>query len=296
VDETSEDLSYRRQVLPRLQPFALPPGADRSAAVGKLFESSDPASLPKFLAFAQVRRVKPGAQVLAVGSTKPGAPQPVLLVRQQFGEGFAAALTTDLLWRWKLKLPSSSHAVEKFWQQLLLSLAPGAGTGLRVTKLTQTPARDAPVVFRVDASAGSAPTAEAVSPTGEAQRLVVTAADEADGGWRTGFTPATPGRWEVRAADAARNAARLTFLVPEKPRTTESLNLPPDIEGMRRLAESTGGALIEEASPIFHAPPTPDEQARIRRVQPVWNSSWLLALLLGLYAAELILRRCYRLL
>jgi len=28
------------------------------------------------------------------------------------------------------------------------------------------------------------------------------------------------------------------------------LNLPPDIEGMRRLAESTGGALIGDA-PVF---------------------------------------------
>ena len=51
----------------------------------------------------------------------------ILLARQQIGEGFTAVLATDLLWRWKMSLPSGSHAVETFWQQLLLSLAPPPG-------------------------------------------------------------------------------------------------------------------------------------------------------------------------
>ena len=65
--------------------------------------------------------------------------------------------------------------------------------------------------------------------------------------------------------------------------TTESLNLPPDVEGMRRLAQSTGGALIGD-EPVFQ-----DRAAAVvgeappRRVEPVWNSGWLLGLMLGLY-------------
>ena len=120
----------------------------RGRVAGRLFAGTNGEALPQFAANAKVRAVKPGAETLAVSGV--GTPE-VLLARQQFGNGFAAALTTDLLWRWKLSLPSSSHAVEKFWQQLLLSLAPASGEGLRVVKLTPSPAVNAPALFSANA-------------------------------------------------------------------------------------------------------------------------------------------------
>src|SRR5580692_8407112 len=81
-----------------LKPFALPRGAPRSAA-SELFAGTDASALPRYASNAKVRAVKAGAEPLAVSS---GDAPEVLLARQQFGNGVAVAMTTDLLWRWKL--------------------------------------------------------------------------------------------------------------------------------------------------------------------------------------------------
>jgi len=274
-----------------LKPFARPAGAPHSATLWLATDATNGEALPQFAANAKVRAVKPGAETLAVSGA--GAPD-VLLARQQFGHGFAAALTTDLLWRWKLSLPSSSHAVEKFWQQLLLSLAPAAGEGLRVVKLTPSPTVNAPARFAVNAV--NPPTLEAVSPAGARQRLTVTDAATADGpAWQAGFTPTTTGRWEVRATDAAGRLARVVFPVGARPASAELLNLPTDVAGMRQLAESTGGALVRDAAD-FQPPVEATAKPAVKAPEPLWHSSGLLALMLGLYATELIARRRCKLL
>ena len=273
-----------------LKPFALPAGAGHSAA-SELFAGTNGAALPRYAANAKVRAVKPGAETLAVSGA--GAPD-ILLARQQFGNGFAAALTTDLLWRWKLSLPSSSHAVEKFWQQLLLSLAPASGEGLRVVKLTPSPAVNAPVLFSANAEA--APAFEAVSPGGARQRMTVSDASTADHpAWVAGFAPTMTGRWEVRATDAAGRQARVAFPVGEKPVSVELLNLPADVAGMRQLAESTGGALLDDAT-AFQPPGETATKPPAKTPEPLWNSGGLLLVMLGLYATELIARRRCKLL
>ena len=273
-----------------LKPFALPAGAQHLAA-GELFAGAKGDALPQFAANAKVRSVKPGAETLAVSGL--GAPE-VLLARQQFGNGFAAALTTDLLWRWKLSLPSTSHAVEKFWQQLLLSLSPASGEGLRVVKLTPSPAINAPVLL--SANAETAPAFEAVSPGGARQRLTATDAATADGpAWQASFTPTATGKWEVRAMDASGRQARVVFPVGEKTASAELLNLPADVAGMRQLAESTGGTLVQAAAD-FQAPVEAAAKPVAKMPEPLWNSSVLLAAMLGLYSTELIARRRNKLL
>jgi len=279
-----------------LKPFALPAAGHRSAA-SALFQNGDAANLPKFVENAKLRAVKPGAEVLAVSGQVSENPPDVLLARQQFGSGFTAALTTDLPWRWKLSLPSSSRAVEKFWQQLLLSLAPGSGSGLRVTKLTSSPAVNAPVELQLDASASEgAPSLEVVSPAGERSRLSLHESEsERAGVWKSAFTPTAPGTWEVRATNSFHHMARITFAVAAKTRSTEMLNLPTDFAGMRQLAQSTGGALVEKAT-VFQRTNNLEDDFRAKSVQPLWNSGWLLGVLLGFYGIELITRRVFKLL
>ena len=273
-----------------LKPFALPAGARRSAA-NALFAGGNGEALPRFAANAKVREIKPGAETLAVSGV--GAPE-VLLARQPFGNGFSAALTTDLLWRWKLSLPSSSHAVEKFWQQLLLSLAPASGEGLRVVKLTPSPAVNAPVLF--SANTENPPAFEAVSPAGARQRLTATDAATADGpAWQASVTPTTTGRWEVQATDASGRQARVVFPVGVKSVSAESLNLPADVAAMKQLAESTGGALLQDATD-FQMPMESAAKPQAKSPEPLWNSGLWLAAMLGLYSVELIARRHWKLL
>lgn len=287
--QADDELSAGGSQAVTLRPFALPAGAPRSAA--NLWFATNGEARPQFAANAKVRSVKPGAETLAVSGE--GTPD-VLLARQQFGNGFAAALTTDLLWRWKLSLPSNSHAVEKFWQQLLFSLAPATGEGLRVVKLTPSPAVNAPVRFAVNAE--NPPALEATSPAGARQRLTVTDAATVDGpAWQASFTPTVTGRWEVRATDAAGRQARVAFPVGGKPVSAESLNLPADVAGMKQLAESTGGALVQDATD-FQSPMETTARPAVKTPEPLWDSGLLLVVMLGLYATELIARRRCKLL
>ena len=287
--DPSSDSSERRQALPPLQAFALPPGGEHLVTAA-LFRGVT--ELPKFCQSAEVRGVKPGAEVLAVRrGGRADAEGEVLLARQQFGQGFTAMLATDLLWRWKMSLPSGSRAVEKFWQQLLLSLSPAPRDGLRLVKLTEIPTLRAPVTVRVE-SAGGAPRVESVAPDGKHSALALQPAPGESGAWLASFAPTATGRWEVRAGSDGE--ARVGFTVSEKARTAETLGLPADIEGLRQLAESTGGALLGDEPAFRRNEESPAGQHK--RSQPLWDSSWLLATLLGLYGAELLARRWFRLL
>jgi hypothetical protein len=273
-----------------LKPFILPLSAPRSA-VAELFSSANAGEQPRYASNARVRALKAGAEALAVSS---GDAPEVLLARQHFGNGSAAVLVTDLLWRWKLSLPSGSHTVEKFWQQLLLSLAPTSGQGFRVMKLTELPAANMPAVFV--ANTETAPAFEAVSPGGKRQRLTAANESTTNGqAWQASFTPTMAGRWQLRATDSSGREAHLIFPVGEKPVSAELLNLPADLTGMKQLAESTGGALVRETAD-FQSRLEPTTAAPPKAPEPLWNSSVLLVLMLAAYVTELIARRFCKLL
>lgn len=221
----------------------------------------------------------------------------VLVARQQFGNGFTAAMNTDLLWRWKLSLPSTNRSVEIFWQQFFLALAqPAQGQSVELMSRTEAPQLNRAVVLRVSGAGEAAPTLTVRSPQGKERRLTLAAVESAGAGnWETSFIPDAEGCWFASASTAEGDAARISIPVSAQIRTAEQMNLPPDVDGLRQLADSTGGAIIDSASPVFrqHAVQRPAETLR---AQPLWNRGWFAFLLLGLYAVELVTRRVFKLL
>jgi hypothetical protein len=273
---------------PHLLPFQIPPGAT------SVLKKGEP--VPMFSNYARVLCAKPAAEILAVHPserTPDNAPR-ILLARQRFGAGFSVAMATDLLWRWKMSLPSDSHAAETFWQQLMLSLVPASGEGLRIVKAGGGAAVNRSTGVLVTGSPGEdPPRITAISPSGANQALVP---ELSPAGWQAAFTPNVQGRWQLTATDSAGNQAAISLPVEAEILTAENSNAPPDMEGMRHIAEATGGALID-SNPVFT--PEPESQPAAsgeKTLEPLWNQSWLLGLLLGLYAAELIVRRVFRLL
>ena len=292
------DQSGRQQAIPPLTRFV--PGP---AAVGaKLFLPGPEA--PQFCTFAQVEKVKSGADIIAVAPASPanvlGEP-PVLVARQRFGAGFAAAMNTDLLWRWKLSLPSTSRAVEIFWQQFILSLAGNStGTGLQLTTQTEMPEAHHLVHLEIDAAAETAPVVQAKSPQGVVQRLTPVRSTDTNGpAWQASFIPDEAGSWQAQASTPDGSVASSSILVASHAQTRltlEMMNLPPDVDGLRRLAESTGGMLIGQA-PVFQtSPPVAVGLPKTGLIRPLWDTRWLAGLLLGLYAVELVFRRRFKLL
>jgi hypothetical protein len=161
---------------------------------------------------------------------------------------------------------------------------------------TEAPQLHRTVRLQVTGAADAAPTLTVQSPQGETERLKLTpAAAENPGTWQATFVPETAGNWIAKAGIPQGDEAKISIAVLAQTRSAELMNLPPDVDGLRQLAEATGGALIEPGRPVFnqHAVERPGE---ILKARPLWNRGWLVALLLAIYAAELVVRRFYKLL
>ena len=261
---------------------------------------------PRFVDYAPVARAKPGAEVLAVHPTgvDPVSKQPhILIATQAFGRGRGALLTTDTLWRWKLDEPSDSHVVETFWQQLLLAIAaPREPAALRFITAPAQARVDQTVKLRLGGTASpKLPVVVMKGPDGRASRMTVSVTQEAEAPWSVEWTPTQAGSWEIAAATEDGAIANIfPYVVADV--VGEMARSAPALDLLRTLAGDTGGMLLT------HEPPAAwkkEPAAKLEKEsEPVvherqhleWNKWMLLWLALGLYGAELILRRIWKLL
>jgi len=286
-----------------LQNFAVPPSSKGSKITSLLAGSANDTmqNMPQFSSYARVRGVKAGGQVLAIHPQDKTASNEsrALLVTQRFGQGQVTTLLTDALWRWRLSLPSTSHDPEIFWQQLFLALARHrAGTdGLRFALQPFYASLGQTCAFRLDGAQGSAPTLTAISPSGQSQTLTAQPGTQANS-WLFQLNANEPGNWRVRAQD--QNGALMETLVriSNASHKDELSGLPPDTEGLRKLAESTGGSLLNDGAPEDWSTSQTHDQATLlsKHARPLWNNWVLLLIGLGFYVTELIWRRRARLL
>jgi uncharacterized membrane protein len=287
-----------------LKSFALPSGARRSKIADLFAGGADgaPQHVPQFTTYARVHGVKAGGQILAVHpEDKTGANEPrALLVTQRFGQGQVTTLLTDTLWRWRLSLPSTDHAPEVFWQQLFLALAheESGKAGMRFGVQPFFAALGQTCAFRLDASPGtSTPNVTALSPQGQTQVLALQAGAQS-GSWSFELNPNQPGKWCICARDSRGSQVETLLRVSNASHTAELSGLPADRDGLRKLAESTGGCILNDGPPVsWSAGATQNPPPLVsKHSQPLWNNWAVLLAGLCFYVTELVWRRGARLL
>jgi hypothetical protein len=287
-----------------LQNFAFPPSLKHSevadlfgAASGGLIQK-----VPQFSTYARVRGIKAGGEILAVhpiDKTDDGTPR-ALLVTQRYGQGNVTALLTDGLWRWKLSLPGESHDPDIFWQQLFRILArhETAHGSLRFGLQPFFSSLGQVSDFRLEGAEGpNAPAVSALSPGGIPQPLAVQF-DPPTKSWSFQFKPDRPGKWLIHAEDG-RGAQMETWLrVSSVSHADELSGLPADTDGLRKLALSTGGSLLDNGAPDNWSSTGAPQPATLvsKRSQPLWDQWAVLLFGLGLYVTELLWRRRAKLL
>lgn len=280
-----------------LKPFAFPKDSPLTEVL-RLPGAAGQKIVPRFVDYARVRSVKPGAEILATHPTDvtaTGEPR-VLLATQAFGKGRASVLSTDSLWRWRLSLPGDSVEAATFWQQLIMWLAAAPPKELYFQeKWTETMNGQAAVFTIVNAP--ELPQVSVIGPDGKPREAALEAGSEPAQYLMT-WTPDQLGVWEVKATSAAGESAHRYVTVVDALAVPDLANLPPDLEMMRSLATLTGGQMISDgAAPTAWrsaAPPSAPLVLTERR-QLLWNIWWILALCLAVYATELILRRRWQL-
>jgi len=267
------------------------------AASGGLIQN-----LPQFSTYAHVHGIKAGGEVLAVhpnDKTDANTPR-ALLVTQRFGQGYVTALLTDGLWRWKLSLPSDRHDPDVFWQQLFRILArqESAHGNLRFGLQPFYASLGQTSDFRLDgAQSPNAPTVTAISPEGVSQTLTVQLDPQANS-WSFQIKPDKPGKWRIHTEDSKGAFMETWLRVSSVSHTDELSGLPPDRDGLRKLAVSTGGCLLDDGAPDNWSASGASKLTTLvsKRSEPLWDSWFVLLIGLGCYVTELIWRRFAKLL
>ncbi len=290
-------VAEQRDTQPRLAKFQI---VDTAALAPVLSAPGKPgiALQPMFTSYARVESAKPGARILAVHPTETnpstGAPS-ILMASQQFGKGRSTVLTTDSLWRWKLSLPSGSREAETFWQQLLVWLAQPSLNAIHFVKPKVEVPVNRPVRFVLEGNA-DLPAVTVQSGTSQPSApLPVSRA--ADGTFEVKWTPIATGPATLTGFDSSGAETSIAVAVVESQATLETSNIPPDLDLLRNVAESTGGELIQNGIPTSwrRLAEAPRSIVVSENLTLLWNRWPLLLACLGLYSVELLLRRRWNL-
>lgn len=229
-----------------------------------------------------------------------------LLVTHRFGHGQVGALAVGDFWRWGMKSPAHREDMNKAWRQMmrwLVSTAEGrvvlepaddrAGDGgglqrwlVRVRDPSFRPQADAAVRLELTAADGR----EVV------RSVVARPADDEAGSFEAWMALPEGGAWRLQAVATGGEGERIGEAEAgwvEEPWFEEFRDLVPDREAMQRLADRSGGSVLEWGAVERWAGDLRQAPVEHRRTveQPLWHNPWWLMLVVGLLAGEWWLRR-----
>jgi uncharacterized membrane protein len=258
---------------------------------------------PALAATMPLGRARPAARVLAVTGGAGGTARALVAV-QRYGEGRSMVFTGEASWRWRMLLPSSDRSFDTFWRQAVrwlsvaapdpISIVVPAGGSPGDTLPVRVAVRNAAYVPQTDATVQLRVTA----PDGRTETLPATAERRDDGsgpayvGW---MKPAFPGVFrvavEARRAGALFGTASTAVLVggADLEMTDPRLNAPL----LERIALASGGRLVRggDVPSIVEGLRAGLPAARLAATRDLWHNGWSFAAIVGLLAAEWVLRR-----
>ena len=257
-------------------------------------------AVPALAGTASVGAARPGATVLAVAGGPGGTSRPVVAV-QRYGDGRSMIFTGEAAWRWRMRLPADDRSYDTFWRQAIRWLSapaadpvsmtapadavPGESVALRIAVRNQSfePLPNAAVDVRI------------TGPDGRVQRVPAAAAQAgAPAEVSARFVPESPGVYrataDVRVPGAAPATAAAVVLVggadPEM--SDPRLNM----RVLQRVAAASGGRVLESgALDAFAMDLRASLPESLLARRDLWHNGWSFAAIVGLLAAEWILRR-----
>jgi hypothetical protein len=264
-------------------------------------------NLPQLQGVYVTGRAKPGATVLLEHPTLTYQNQPLpIIASQRYGSGRSMSIATASTWRWQMMLPAEDQSQERLWRQLLRWLAVSAAD--RVTLNFDREFYHVGDTVRVEATvvdAAYAPDNEATlwlqreNPLGAVSDTPMQWQLEDEGVYRAEFVASEEGihsllvdvasaAGEGRAENAEQRAA-----IVVTPSLREFNQSGLDAGLLERLAAATGGsyrpvARADELAAAIRA--TPNAYSK-EVVTDLWDSPWLLGLLILLLCVDWALRR-----
>jgi hypothetical protein len=276
--------------------------------VGRESSGAALAQLPPLASSSRAEHPKPLAVVLATARAAGSEVEDPVVSYQPYGTGRVVVIEGSGMWRWAFLPPTQQQhddVYRSLWRGLMRwliasgDLLPGQKMLLRSDRVTfgTTEPATATLLLREDeGERKQTPLVELRGDGVEGVRSVTPVPlGEEPGTFRVAFGKLPEGRYQIRVAgtqetDAATNAA---FDVRSLSEEQLDLKARPDL--MARIAQESGGAVLEGASPgeMLAQFTKHREQSRPARVQRLtaWDRWWVLLAVVGLWGSTWLLRR-----
>jgi hypothetical protein len=251
--------------------------------------------LPSLATGSKAEQPKPLAVVLATAKEQAGADNPAVTF-QPYGSGRVVVIEGAGMWRWAFLPPPQQKQDDVYrglWQGLLRWLAssadllPGQKLALRGDKVrfvTTEPA-SATLLIREEDAAGPVPDVELTGEGGTRQVLKPSALGDEPGVFRVSFGKLPEGRYQARVAGAAEGDPSATAAFDVRSPSDEQLDLTARPDLMARIAQESGGTVLEgdRAKDVAAQFQEHRERSRPQRVVRLsaWDRWWVL---LGVFA------------
>ena len=265
-------------------------------------EESRMANMPGFYSINQTTAIKPGASILATVTDSQQKAHPAWVV-QRYGSGRVAAVTVGDMWRWALEGADTHADMEKASRQLLRHLVvdvpdridlqtPMSSTGAHELVNLQVRVRDKAFRPQDDASVRI----EVQEPEGTKLDLAAEPASSEAGLFEASTHAGKAGAYRVKATVKDGTGAVLGETSTGwalNPAADEFAALTPNRPVLERLAQWSGGRVLklEEVEAWAKDLPTQTLPVTETRVEPLWDHTWVLLVLVGLLGTEWWLRR-----
>ncbi|MGC2660770.1 MAG: hypothetical protein WA324_22670 [Bryobacteraceae bacterium] len=256
--------------------------------------------LPYLADFQDAGIPKPGAVVLvqmkADGRTLP------LLITENFGRGRTAVFATGGSWRWRMQQPKEDTSQQTFWRQLLRWLV--SATPSRVVATTPTPDLEdtGRIEFRADVRdttylpAGDALVeAHVIGPDGSSDVLPLRPDPVKQGVYSANWNASKDGSYlaEVTARRGDQKLGSDVITFRREDGNAENFHQEQNRDLLRQLASETGGHYYQsrDAAKLLDEISYSNAGITARETKDIWDMPALFLLVIGLRAAEWLLRR-----
>jgi uncharacterized membrane protein len=257
--------------------------------------------IPQFQDIAWIKEAKPGANILAYWEDKENKnARRILLAYQNFGKGRSMALATDPLWRWRMNTPSENKDFEKFWKNLFFWLAQGQKEEARwqIPNLIIPGKEEMTIYFIPGKDLADLSKVKVYLKHQETTQELLLQPESSSKRYFVKFTPDYGQKYILKAQAGDKVIAETAFMSqPLAESRMEKVILKPDLKILHEFAVLPN-VYLENAQEGFDVKKYFTTQTVVlaeKESFPLWHRWWIYLVIVGFFAAEMIIRRFFKL-